>query len=123
RGDRHHPLGAERLEAPDVRAEVQLGRSQAVAAAVARQEDDRAPLESAGAVLVGRVAEGRAHAAPAHIGKARELVQAPAPDDPDRGLAPCPSSRPRLAAASTAVTRTRATLRRRRSGPGNATSI
>src|SRR5262249_52563640 len=122
-GDRHHPLGAERLETPDVRAEVQLARRQAVAAAVARQEDDGTSLESAGAVLGGRVAEGGGHAARAPLREPFQLVQAAAADDPDRGLAHSASSSPRLTAASTAVTRTLATFRRRRSGPGNATSI
>ena len=81
RGDRDHPLGAERLEAPDVGAEVQLARRQPVAAAVARQEDHRPSLEGARAVLVGRVAERRAHAPPADVGDALQLVEPAAADD------------------------------------------
>src|SRR2546430_16467909 len=53
------------LQPPDVGAEVQLGRHEPVAAAVAWQEDDTAALELAGAELVGGIAERRAHPPPA----------------------------------------------------------
>src|SRR5262249_44019478 len=85
-GDRDDPLHAERFQAPDVRAEVQLGRRQAMPATVPRQEDDRAAVEGAGAELVRRIAEWRADAAPANVGQAFELVETAATDDADRAL-------------------------------------
>ena len=123
---RDHPLGAERLEPPDVRAKVQLGRREAMTAAVARQEDHAPALVGAGAVLVRRVAERRPHAAPADVGQALELVEPAAADDADRRLAhpaSVSSSMPRALSPRVSVTRTRAMRRRRCSGPGNATSI
>src|SRR5688572_28856134 len=122
-GDRDHPLRAERLQPPDVGAEVQLRRWQAMAAAVARQEDDGAALERPRAVLVRRIAERGSHPAPADVREALELVEPAAPDDPDRRLAHRTSRLPRVASGSAAVTRTRARRRRRRSGPRNVTSI
>src|SRR5213594_31969 len=116
-GHRHDALDTERLQAPDVGAEVQLRRRQAVAATMARQEDHGASLELAGAELVGGIAEGRAHAAPADIGEAFELVEPAAADDPDRAT-PHATISPRRSAP----TRTRATRRISASGPSKTTS-
>src|SRR5262249_58558305 len=78
-GDRDDPLHAERFQAPDVRAEVQLGRRQAMPATVPRQEDDRAAVEGAGAEIVRRIAEWRAGAAPPERGEGLALGESPAP--------------------------------------------
>jgi hypothetical protein len=45
-GDRHEKLDAEPLHAPDVRAIVDLRRTDAVAAAVSREEDDLPAFQS-----------------------------------------------------------------------------
>src|SRR5688572_2016952 len=74
RRDGDHPFGAQRLQPPDVRAEIELARAQTVAPTVARQEDHRTPIEPAGAELVRRIAERRTDAAPAHLRESLQLV-------------------------------------------------
>src|SRR5207247_9201736 len=110
RRDRDHPLGAERLEAPDVRAEVQLRRHDPVAPTVARQEDHAPPRETPDAVGVRRRAEGRADAAPPDVRQPLELIEPAAADDPDRRVVRFPSvaSAPRVRSRSASVTRPRA---------------
>src|SRR5882724_1340797 len=127
-GDRDDPLDAERLQSPDVGAEVQLGRREPVAAAVAWEEDDTAVLELAGAELVGGIAEGRAHPAPADVRQSFQLVEPAAADDADGGAVHSrgppweyATSSPRTS-ASTAATRTRATRRISASGPSKTIS-
>jgi hypothetical protein len=86
-GDRDQLLDSQRLEAVDVGAVVELGRRQPVAASVARQEGDRAPVQLADDVGVRRLAERRrdppllAHHQPLH------LVEAAAADHTDTNIA------------------------------------
>src|SRR5205814_775283 len=117
-----------RLQPGGVGAEVQLGRHEPVAAAVARQEDDTAALELAGAELVGGIAERRAHPLPADVRQPFKLVEPAASDDADRGpvhlLGPPWGSATRspCTPASARATRTRATRRISASGPPKTTS-
>src|SRR5256885_2484410 len=124
-GDRDDPFRAERLEPPDVGAEVELARHDAVAAPVARQED-HAPVEvPPGAERVGGLAEGRPHAAPPDVGEPRELVEPAAPDDADGALGRAPrhhATSPSVRSRSTPVTRTRVSRPMSPSAPSNCTS-
>src|SRR5204862_7813860 len=80
---RQNPLHAERLEAIDVRAEVQLRRQNPVAGAVAREKRDAPPAKRAEPARARRIAKRRPNrlllAAP-HL---RHVVQTAAADDAD----------------------------------------
>ena len=81
--DRDHPLDAQRLEAVDVGAEVQLRGHEPVAPAVAGQKNHGPDAEPADAVGVRRVAERGLDPGPADIGEALQLVEPASSDDAD----------------------------------------
>src|SRR5207245_11210900 len=126
--DRDDPLDAERLQPPDVGAEIQLARRQPMAVAVARQEDHAPAIEPALAKLVGRIAERRSDTTPANVRHPFQLVEPAAADDADRGsrsaafLTPFHVSSPLAFSPSIPVIRTLARRRRNVSGPSNVTS-
>jgi len=80
RQDFRHP---DALEGVDVGPEIQRRRRHAVAAAVARQEHQLLAVELAEHQIVGRLAERRQHALPAHVGQPVDGVDAAAADDAD----------------------------------------
>src|SRR5262249_57436499 len=99
------------LGPPCVGGKVRLAGGDPMAPPVTGQEDDGSTLEHAGAVLVGRIAERRPHAAPAHVGEPVQLVEAAAADDADRPAvhaARTSFSTPRAARSPASVTRTAA---------------
>src|SRR5690606_12441445 len=83
--EREQPLDAELLEAVDVRAERQVRRDDAVAAAVARQEGDLASAYLAEDVGVRRRSPRRFDGHLAPVLERFHVVQAPASDDADCG--------------------------------------
>ena len=88
---RKDELDAERLEAEDVRAEVEFGRQQPMAGAMAREKRHALAAERADDVGRGRVAEGRLHLPLFAVGELRHVVQTAAADDADanhEGLPP-----------------------------------
>ena len=84
-GDRHDLGHAHALQRVDIGAKIEIGRRQLMAAAVARQEHDFLPVEFAEHQLVRRIAPRRFDLLPAHIGKAGDVVNARAADDPELG--------------------------------------
>ncbi len=81
--DADDPVDAELFHRPDVGAVVQLGREEAMTAAVAREKDDIAPRETAGEEVVGGRAEGRPDLHPFLLGEALDVIEAAAADDAD----------------------------------------
>ncbi len=93
RADRDDIADADALEHIDVGAEVDRGRRDLVAAAVARQEGQLHAVQFAEQQLVGRCAEWRFDLLPAFVGQPLDVVYAAAADDADACLphdAPCP---------------------------------
>ena len=99
RTHRDHALGAEVLEGPEVGSEGQLRGQKAMSAPVPRQEHDRAPLELAGDVGVGRTPEGRVDPALLHAFEQLDRVETGAADDTEQGLAATHDAAPVPAAA------------------------
>jgi hypothetical protein len=121
-GDRDHPFDPQRLQPPDVGAEVQFAGHQAVSSAVAGQKDERRVAEPPGAVLIRGVAERRADPLPADVDEAGQRVESAAADDANGPLSRHATTSPRVSPSRAAVTRTDRSVRIRRSGPGKATS-
>src|SRR5208282_4974671 len=71
------------LQGVDVGAEVELGGRHAMAAAVARQEDEAGALELAQEELVGGLAERRVHLDPARAAEPVDVIESAATDDAD----------------------------------------
>ena len=72
---------ARALQRVDIGAIIDLGRRDAMAAAVARQEHHVDPGQAAGAQLVRRLAERAVDLAPFHIGQPVDLIEPAAPDN------------------------------------------
>ena len=83
RARRQDALDAEHLHAVDVGAEVQLGRQDAMADAVPRQERDPLAAQRADDVRAGRIAERRGDGPLFAVGQLRHVVEAAAADDAD----------------------------------------
>ena len=83
RARRDDALDAEHLEAVDVGAEVQLGRQDAVADAVPRQERHALAAQRADDVRPGRIAKRRRDRLLFAVGQLGHVVQAAAADDSD----------------------------------------
>ena len=82
-GDGDDALDAELLEGIDVGAEVELGRKNAMAAAVTREESDLAAFELAENEGVRGRAEGRFDALLVDVGESGHGVEPAAADDAD----------------------------------------
>ena len=89
RRDGENALHAQLLEGVDIGAEVQLGRQNAMAAAVARQKGDFAALELAQHKGVRRLAERRLDALFVNVGESGHGVKPAAADNPDLCLSQC----------------------------------
>ena len=79
--DAEDPLDAEFFQGPDVGAVVEFGGQDAVAAAVAGEEDDVAPDEAAGQEIIGGGAEGGFDLDPFLVGEAFDAIEAGSADD------------------------------------------
>ena len=84
--DADDPLHPEFFQRPDVGAVVQFGREEAVAASVARQENNVAPGQLAREQIVRRRAKRRFDFHPFLIGEAFDVVKAGAANDADAML-------------------------------------
>ena len=82
-GERHDVGDAAALQRVDIGAEIDLGRRQHVAAAVARHEHDRVAVERAKAEFVRGRTERAVDPPPGDIGEAVDLVEPAAADDAD----------------------------------------
>jgi hypothetical protein len=82
-GDGEDALHAQRLQGVDVGAEVDLAGRDAMAAPVAGQEGDLAPLERPEDEDIGRRTERGLHRDLVRVRHAAHLVEAAAADDPD----------------------------------------
>ena len=83
RARRQQPLDAERLEAVDVRAEIQIRGLDLVSLAVTREEHDVLARELPRHVRSRRRAERRLHRDFLAVGQLRHVVQTAAADDAD----------------------------------------